>query len=135
MASLQFSMQHPGFHMHDCYITDMTLDEQSFIFELAHGMYIFKDKAYVQTGPARLIFSKTVECEVQYLKDNTRECVDAKVLKQDLKNGYIELIYEMYNESAAHFEGILIQGSQWKAVTINIFFQKLEILYEQERVN
>ena len=41
------------------------------------------------------------------------------------------MIYEMYNESVAHFEGILIQGSEWKTIEMNVFFRELTIYYEK----
>lgn len=134
MKSLPFVPQNPGFHLHDCYITDVTFSEHSLFFELRHGMYVWKGKEYEQTGPARLMFSDLLhlECEIQYLRDNRRECVDVRVLQKDLENGYIDMIHEMYHESAAHFEGILILGKEWKTVEINIFFQKFLILYEEE---
>lgn len=119
--------------MHDCYITDVSLSEQSLTFELEHGMYILKNEDYIQTGPAKLVFTKfsNQKCEIQYLRDNHRECVDTDVLKKDLESGYIDMIYEMYNESVAHFEGILIQGTGWKTVEMNIFFHELTIFYEE----
>lgn len=129
-----FSFQKSQFHLHDCYVTNISLSEQSLTFELKHGMYILRNEDYIQTGPAKLIFTKHsgLECEVQYLRDNNRECVEIDSLQKDLESGYIDMIHEMYNESVAHFEGILIQGTEWKTVEINIFFQKLEILYEEE---
>lgn len=128
-----FSLQQMGFHMHDCYITGVALSGQSLIFELEHGIYILKGEEYVQTGPAKLVFSKPFgsECEIQYLRNSHRESVDVKVLQKDLESGYIDMIYEMYHESAAHFEGILIQGSEWKTIEINIFFHKFTICYEE----
>ena len=135
MKAISFSLRNPGFHMHDCYINQVVCNEQALIFQLKYGLYVWNNGEYLQTGPAKLVFSKPLlsDCEIQYLRNNRRECVDVKVLQEDLKSGYIDLIYEMYNESSAHFEGILIQGSEWKTVEINIFFQKFEILYEEER--
>lgn len=131
--SLNVSFQNPGFHMHDCYITNVLLSKQSLTFELEHGMYILKDGDFIQTGPVKLVFSNldSPGCEIQYLRDNRRECVDVDVLQKDLESGYIDMIYEMYNESVAHFEGILIQGTEWKTVEINIFFCELTIHYEE----
>lgn len=54
-----------------------------------------------------------------------------KTLQKDLESGYIDMIYEMYNESVAHFEGILIQGSEWKTIEMNVFFRELTIYYEK----
>lgn len=135
IQSFSALFQNPGFHMHDCYITNVLLSEQSLTLELEHGMYILKDEEYIQTGPAKLIFSKLIDpgCEIQYLRDNYRECVDMGVLQKDLESGYIDMIYEMYNESVVHFEGILIQGTEWKTVEINIFFRELTVLYEEGR--
>ncbi|QHI71600.1 hypothetical protein [Aminipila terrae] len=132
-----FSFQKPEFHMHDCYVTDVSLSEQSLVFELEHGIYILKNKDYIRTGPAKLVFAKlsNLECEIQYLRDNHRECVDTDVLEKDLESGYIDMIYEMYNESVAHFEGILIQGTAWKTVEMNIFFHELTIFYEERELS
>lgn len=119
--------------MHDCYVTNVLLSEQSLIFELEHGMYILKNKDYIQTGPAKLVFTKfsNPECEIQYLRDNHRECINMETLQKDLESGYIDMIHEMYNESVAHFEGILIQGSEWKTIEMNVFFRGLTIYYEE----
>jgi hypothetical protein len=121
--------------MHDCYITNVSLSEQSLTFELEHGMYIMKGEDFVQTASAKLVFSKLVNliCEIQYLCDSHRECVDLDVLQRDLDNGYVDVIYEMYNDVIAHFEGILIKGSEWKTVEINVFFQEFSIFYEEGR--
>lgn len=125
--------QKPRFHMHDCYITNVSLSEQSMTFELGHGMYILRNEDYVQTGLAKLVFTKfpNPDCEIQYLRDNQRECIDVKTLQKDLESGYIDMIYEMYHESVAHFEGILIQGSEWKTIEMNVFFSELTIYYEE----
>lgn len=133
LQSFSVSLRNPGFHMHDCYITNVSLSEQSLTFELEHGMYIMKDEDFMQTGPAKLVFSKLVSpgCEIQYLRDSYRECVDIDLLQKDLGNGYIDVIYEMYNDFIAHFEGILIKGSEWKTVEINVFFREFTILYEE----
>ncbi|QIB68106.1 hypothetical protein Ami103574_01725 [Aminipila butyrica] len=133
MNALRILLQNPGFHMHDCYITRAVLSQQSLSFELAQGLYILKAGEYVRTGPAKLTFSKLISpgYEIQYLRDSRREGVGFEVLQKDLQSGYIDLIYEMYNETSAYFEGILIQESGWKTVEIKVFFHGLEILYEE----
>ncbi len=124
--------QNPGFHMHDCTITKAILTERDLTFEFENGIYIFQDRGVMATGFAKLIFSKLYDsgCEIQYLRDDHRECVDYDTFQDDLDIGSVTVIYEAYNEFYAHLEGILTKYPDWKTIQINIFFDKLMVYYE-----
>lgn len=140
LQSFDVPLPKMGFHMHDCRITNAFLSNHTLTFEFEDGIYICQDKDVIATGFAKLVFSGLEQTnfnrgyEIQYLRDDRRECVDFETFQKDLSVGTVDMIYETYNEYHAHFEGILTKYPDWKTIEINVFFKDLKILYEKGKI-
>lgn len=136
----QMGFSQRGFHMHDCRITNAQLSDKTLTFEFGDGIYIIQDKGVMATGFAKLVFSGLEQTdfspgyEIQYLRDDRRECVDFETFQKDLDIGTVDIIYETYNEHQAHFEGILTKYPDWKTIQLNVFFKDLKIFYENGKI-
>lgn len=140
LQSFDVALPQMGFYIHDCRITNAFLSDQTLTFEFEDGIYIIQDNDVMATAYAKLVFSGLEQTnfnqgyEIQYLRDDLRECIDFETFQKDLDIGTVYMIYETYNEFYAHFEGVLTKYPDWKTIEINVFFKELKIFYENGKI-